>query len=240
MSEGLQVSALRSQNQKQYVDFMKLLLHDLVNFFKCKRTLEGTYDYEQVISIISKTFWHLRIEEIAYCFNQVKLGKYGKVYDRLTGDVIIDFLTAYDTSLQKLDYISNQNKQLQKQKDHDLIDNTQYNENGKFNSKKFYEDGLKHQQEQQAEEARKKFFQEEEKRIDNERYLEELRKQKQARVSLFNCLPPNEQEAIKRKATHERLVASRAKINKDQIPTDEELKICQQFISNVNMSIYGS
>lgn len=49
----------------------------------------------QTISLVQDEYWMLKPEDFKLCFNNAKKGVYGKVYDRLDGQVIFEWLDKY-------------------------------------------------------------------------------------------------------------------------------------------------
>ena len=49
----------------------------------------------QTADLILEEFYYLNIEDFKLCFNMAKSGKFGKVYDRIDGMVIMDWLSTY-------------------------------------------------------------------------------------------------------------------------------------------------
>lgn len=49
----------------------------------------------QTADLILQDFKHLKIEDIKLCFNNAKKGYYGKVYDRIDGQIVFEWLNKY-------------------------------------------------------------------------------------------------------------------------------------------------
>lgn len=47
------------------------------------------------VKLISKTYYYLKPSELKYCFDNAKVGKYGKLFDRIDVAVICDFIEQY-------------------------------------------------------------------------------------------------------------------------------------------------
>lgn len=80
----LQVSAL-----------LNIILVDLVLFFEVGKTM-GADQVKQTVGLILEDYKHLKPEDFKLCFNRFKKGHYGKLYDRLDGQIILDVLMRYD------------------------------------------------------------------------------------------------------------------------------------------------
>lgn len=55
----------------------------------------GQEQLVQTIQLIIEDFYYFNIEDFKLCFNNAKRGRYGKVYDRLDGNVIYEWLETY-------------------------------------------------------------------------------------------------------------------------------------------------
>ena len=61
----------------------------------------------QTAEIIMYDYGYLKVEDFRLCFNNIKKGKYGKTYDRIDGQVILDWLNTYvDERLREADNLS--------------------------------------------------------------------------------------------------------------------------------------
>lgn len=54
-------------------------------------------------------FMNLKLEDFKLCFNRAKMGYYGKIYDRLDGQIIFEFLRAYSVERTNLKLSQNDN-----------------------------------------------------------------------------------------------------------------------------------
>lgn len=86
---------LSKEDHTLLIDEICLLIIDLQKFFDTKRSM----DEEQIVEIaemIVGEYRNLYVLDLAFCFKQGKLGKYGKVYDRLDGGIILDWVREWD------------------------------------------------------------------------------------------------------------------------------------------------
>lgn len=49
----------------------------------------------QTVELILEDFKHFKLDDFKLCFNNAKKGYYGKVYDRLDGQIVFEWLTKY-------------------------------------------------------------------------------------------------------------------------------------------------
>lgn len=73
---------------------IELYLHDLRKFLNIK----NNFDDEQILKtadFILSEYWMLNLADITLFFKYVKLGRYGNLYGRLDGQVILSWLDVY-------------------------------------------------------------------------------------------------------------------------------------------------
>lgn len=92
--------------------FLVEALSDLIMFFNVGKTM-NQQQLVQVVELITDNYYFLRPSELKYCFNQAKIGKYGKLYDRIDGSIIFEWIEKY--LLERDEVIFQKNIVLQKQ-----------------------------------------------------------------------------------------------------------------------------
>jgi hypothetical protein len=97
MSAGEQLSVLGKQDKKVLLKALSMLITQLRQSLNVGKNLDTLQVYE-CAALLAEKYWYLRLEEFLYVFKQAKLGKYGKVYDRLDVQVISEWLHLYDTT----------------------------------------------------------------------------------------------------------------------------------------------
>jgi hypothetical protein len=73
---------------------LSLLLTDLVLFFNVGKIMSPA-QIAQTVALILEDYDWLCIEDLKVCFNNAKKGVYGKLYDRIDGQVILEWIDAY-------------------------------------------------------------------------------------------------------------------------------------------------
>jgi hypothetical protein len=111
IENGEQLSRINRETPAHALRLVAELVKNLTNFFKTKRALETEDDYYEVAALIIEGHKLLKVEEIAYAFKLAKLGKLGKVFDRLDGSTILSFIEEYDRSEERCDYFERRNTQ---------------------------------------------------------------------------------------------------------------------------------
>lgn len=74
--------------------FLTHVLTDLVMFFNVGKTMNEAQIVE-LVRLIKVDYYFLRPSEIRYCFDNAKKGKYGALYDRIDGSIIIEWIEKY-------------------------------------------------------------------------------------------------------------------------------------------------
>ncbi len=96
LATGEQLSLLAKADKKALLKALSALITQLRQSLNVGKNLDTLQVYE-CASLLAEKYWYLRLEEFLYVFKQAKLGKYGKIYDRLDVQVISGWLHAYDT-----------------------------------------------------------------------------------------------------------------------------------------------
>ncbi len=112
--------------------FMVKVLNDLLDFFNVGKTM-GAVQVASTADLIIEEFYFLKPDDFKLCFNRAKKGYYGKVYDRIDGQVILEWLSMYtnermttasDTSILEADRMKfpegERTSSLLEQADHDF------------------------------------------------------------------------------------------------------------------------
>ena len=75
--------------------FMVNIIIDLVMLFNVGKTMKDT-QAAQTADLIIEEFYFFKPDDFKLCFNRAKKGLYGKVYDRIDGAVILEWLGRYE------------------------------------------------------------------------------------------------------------------------------------------------
>ena len=84
------------KNEASEMDARALLyiaLCEVCDFFNVGKNMNDT-QIAMTADLILESFWHLKLEEIKYCFRRAMMRE--KLFDRLDGNIIIGWLRAYD------------------------------------------------------------------------------------------------------------------------------------------------
>lgn len=86
----------RIKNEASETDARALLyiaICEVCDFFNVGKNMNDT-QIAVTVDLILESFWHLRLEEIKFCFRRAM--KREKLFDRLDGNIIIGWLRDYD------------------------------------------------------------------------------------------------------------------------------------------------
>jgi hypothetical protein len=73
---------------------LTIIVIDLVEFFNVGKTMNEK-QVVQTVKLIIDEFYYLKPDDFKLCFDMAKKGKLGKVYDRIDGAVIMEWLNNY-------------------------------------------------------------------------------------------------------------------------------------------------
>ena len=104
MKEENVLTSLNKRSREDHsliIDEICLLILDLQKFFNTKIKL----DEDQILDLsemIVAEYLHLSIFDLAFCFKQGKLGRYGKIYDRLDGGILLGWIKEWENKRMEL------------------------------------------------------------------------------------------------------------------------------------------
>lgn len=73
-----------------------LLIEDVLKFFNLGKTMNDV-QVAQTTDLIIDAFSLYKLDDISLCFRKAKMGNYGQMYDRIDGQVIMNWLYLYDS-----------------------------------------------------------------------------------------------------------------------------------------------
>lgn len=74
--------------------FMVKIINDLVDFFNVGKTM-GAIQVAQTADLVIEEYYFFKPDDFKLCFTRVKKGLYGKIYDRIDGQMILEWLHQY-------------------------------------------------------------------------------------------------------------------------------------------------
>lgn len=74
--------------------FLVTAVNDLLDFFNLGKTMSGE-QVVQTVQFIILDYWMLKPEDFKLCFDNMKRGKYGTLYNRIDGSIILESLKTY-------------------------------------------------------------------------------------------------------------------------------------------------
>jgi hypothetical protein len=73
-----------------------LIIEDVIKFFNLGKTMNAT-QVAQTTDLIIEAFPLFKLDDISLCFRRAKMGNYGAMYDRIDGQIIMNWLYLYDS-----------------------------------------------------------------------------------------------------------------------------------------------
>lgn len=83
------------------------------------------YQVEMTTELIEETFYYFSPEDFRKCFRGAMSGKYGKIYNRLDGAVIMEWLRAYD--IERTEIIVREQMERNKQEAKEIMSTESFN-----------------------------------------------------------------------------------------------------------------
>ena len=106
-SEGMQISLIRLHNVEALMTELSALIQGVYDLVKVGKRI----DEDAIVKLskmILKKYWYLTIDEVSYCLDSGIQGQYGKIYDRIDAQVILEWLHLYDTGEESISHFEKQ------------------------------------------------------------------------------------------------------------------------------------
>ena len=88
------MARINKESPQQLRNEMALLILDLHSFYSVKNGMNKDM-IEDVVEMILSEYSNLTLYDLALCFREVKIGRYGKIYDRIDGGLVMEWLRKY-------------------------------------------------------------------------------------------------------------------------------------------------
>jgi hypothetical protein len=111
--EGTQVSKIKKDNEAGLSKAVKNLIISLAESLNLTNTVNDAQVFEMTLLII-ETYWYLKLEELVLIFKNAKIGKYGKMYNRLDIQIICEWIETYLRSEERAMYFEKKNTEHKK------------------------------------------------------------------------------------------------------------------------------
>lgn len=91
-----QLSSLKHEiDEETALDVLKIFITSLVNSLNIGKNMSD-FQIDETCILIMEDFWHLKVADLQLFVKEAKKGKFGKLYDRIDCQIIIEWLTVYD------------------------------------------------------------------------------------------------------------------------------------------------
>lgn len=84
----------KETSEMSLLAILTILFNDVIDFFSVGKSM-GQSQLVSTIQLVVEDFYYLNIEDFKLCFNNAKRGVYGKIYDRIDGNVIYGWIAQY-------------------------------------------------------------------------------------------------------------------------------------------------
>lgn len=84
----------KETNEISLLAILTILFNDVIDFFSVGKSM-GQVQLVSTIQLVIEDFYYLNIEDFKLCFNNAKRGLYGKIYDRVDGNIIYGWISRY-------------------------------------------------------------------------------------------------------------------------------------------------
>lgn len=85
---------LVQQDEQECISQIMLILIDAIKYFNTSEHMDKE-QIQETAYLVAGTMTDLTLEDVAYCIHQAKVGEHGKVYNRIDGGVIMNWLQDY-------------------------------------------------------------------------------------------------------------------------------------------------
>ncbi len=99
-------------------------IDQLQTYFSLERIMTP-YQVEMTTELIEETFYYFSPDDFRKCFRGAMSGKYGKIYNRLDGAVIMEWLRAYD--IERTEIIVREQMERNKQEAKEIMSTESFN-----------------------------------------------------------------------------------------------------------------
>lgn len=99
-------------------------IDQLQTYFSLERIMTP-YQVEMTTELIEETFYYFSPDDFRKCFRGAMSGKYGKIYNRLDGAVIMEWLRAYD--IERTEIIVREQMERNKQEAKEVMSTESFN-----------------------------------------------------------------------------------------------------------------
>lgn len=107
--EGTQVSVLRTVEGD---DFSCKLIYTMLDDVRAALMIPNSQEQEYCLATVAIRivieYWFLKVEELLLCFENVRAGRYGKSYHKLSEEEIMQWLVKYD--MERTEHLHNEHE----------------------------------------------------------------------------------------------------------------------------------
>lgn len=122
-----------------------IAIEDLNNYFNVTKPMNDVQAIE-TINLICQRFKHFRMDDFKLCFNRMKMGFYGKTYNRIDGQILFEALNHFND--ERMDAAENLNRIKHEELKRNNVDYTDANKGGQAKVAEILKSHVKHVEEE--------------------------------------------------------------------------------------------
>jgi hypothetical protein len=94
------IGAIAIQDAETVKDLLIVMITDAVNYFNIGKNMNDN-QIIQTVELVLDSYPMFKLSDFKLCFNRAKSGRYGKVYDRIDGQIIFEWLGNYENEREQ-------------------------------------------------------------------------------------------------------------------------------------------
>lgn len=102
-----------------------LILNDMLDFFNASNDMNDT-QVAMTVDFILEEYPYMQTDDITLCFRNAMKGKYGKLYNRIDGQIIMGWIKAYNSERCAAAQATSENESKTRKQDEKSVSYTQY------------------------------------------------------------------------------------------------------------------
>jgi len=94
--DSIDLARIRKEGGKELMtSVLSAIIGETAVFFSIKNQITPN-QIKQTCEMIAERYYYLKLSDLKLCFFRGRMGDYGKVYDRMDGGVILDWIAQYN------------------------------------------------------------------------------------------------------------------------------------------------
>ena len=102
-----------------------IIMNDMLDFFNAGNDMKDT-QVAMTVDFILEEYPYMQTDDITLCFRNAMKGKYGKLYNRIDGQIIMGWIKAYNSERCTAAQVASENESKTRKQDEKSVSYTQY------------------------------------------------------------------------------------------------------------------